>query len=373
MQINFREVIAALPGGPTRVVQLANEARPPANYLYNTILPERPEPGWDVRAASMVIRATMAGLVGMDSPYPPGGAGDSSSFNERLAKIAIHVPLSEEQLRHISDLITFLGGQGTARAKEAIAEEVLNFFDKVIVQAQMDRSEWLRGQCLSTGALNWTYNGKTLLVSYGVPAANFLAARTGAFAYAGATSGFWADIRSLQRKLGTVRAFIVGPDLAEDIINNTANNLTVGASTDTTLTVQKRVAGAGGGTENSSDARDRITLIKYAEEGEILDLATPGKTVKVPFHPRTKLIAIGANGTRGYRPGQGSTPDPQNGVELGYHKLGPTIEGGSLGRWGQVFTPENEPWSLHGRGASNELPVLLAPEKVAVATSDVSA
>jgi hypothetical protein len=372
MLINFAQVLRALPGGANRIAQIANQARPPADHLFATILPERQEAGWDVKAANMLIRTTMAGMVGMDSVYPPGGAAEASTFAERTAKIAIHVPLTEEQLRAIDETIRAMGGADTARSKEALAEEALNFFDKVIVAGMQDRSEWLRGKCLNFGIINWTFNQKVLNVDYQVPVANFLTHRTGTDAYAGSTSKFWTDIRSLQRIVGDVRAFIIGPDLADDIINNPVNNIQVVTNNLGVMSVQRFVSIAGAPAAASTDARDRITLVKYGAEAEIFDLANPGKTVKVLFHPRTHLLAIGANTQRGYKPGQGSTPNPQNGVELGYYKLGPTMEGGSLGRWGQLFTPENEPWALHGRGASNELPVMTAPEKLARASSDVS-
>ena len=377
MQINFAEMLRTLPGGRVRVAELANAARPPAEHIFNTILPERQEPGFSVNSTSMIIRTTMAGMVGMDSAYPPGGAAEGGTFAERLAKIALLVPLTEEQLRAIYEILVTLGGPDTARSKEALAEEALNFFDKVIVDGQLDRSEWLRGVALNNGILNWTFNGKTLNVNYQVPSANFLTHRTGNDAYGGSSSKFWDDIRALQSILRDVRAFVIGSELLNVILSNPVNNVIQVAGPAIglpgTVTLQRRTLAANGGVETSPDARDRVSLIVHDGEGEILDLANPGKTVKVRFHPRTNILAIGSNTFRGYRPGQGSTPDPQIGVELGYHKLGPTMEGGGLGRWGELYTPQNEPWMLIGRGASNELPVIQAPEKLARASSDLPA
>jgi hypothetical protein len=56
------------------ITTIANDARPGDNYLFNAVLPERQRRGYHAKAGSMTIKATMAKLVGMDSPYPRGGA-----------------------------------------------------------------------------------------------------------------------------------------------------------------------------------------------------------------------------------------------------------------------------------------------------------
>jgi hypothetical protein len=86
MNLDFIAVLTAL--GANAAFRIMNAARPPANYLFATFLPERPKPTYTAKAGAMTIRPTMAGLVGMDSPYPPSAIVDASTFVEQIAKLA---------------------------------------------------------------------------------------------------------------------------------------------------------------------------------------------------------------------------------------------------------------------------------------------
>jgi hypothetical protein len=203
-----------------------------------------------------------------------------------------------------------------------------------------------------------------------VPTGNKLTARTGNDAYGGSTSKFWTDIRAARKLLRyNVRAFVAHPDLIDAIIGNTVNSLTVTSQTPTQVTVQRYIT-VNSLNVPSPDARDTVTLLSYALEGEIMDLANPGKTTNVKFMPNTKLVALGENTGSRYIVGAGSRP-PVDYV-LGYTHLAPTVEGnGAPGRWARVYTPEREPWSLVGDAVQNVLPVISAPEKIVIMTSDL--
>jgi hypothetical protein len=319
----------------------------------------------------MTVKATMAGLVGMDSPYPPGGMVAVSKFLEQTAKIAIEVGLTEATLRELQMLLLGIMARGQATA-DTILNEALNFLEKVIVQAHLDRSEWLRAKALVTGAINWTFSGKSLVVDYGIPSANILTNRTGNDAYGGSASKFWTDVREAQRLLRfNVRAIIMHPTTLDAVLYNDVNNIEILSQSGTSFRI-RRFRTAGGNTVQSTEARDTIELITYDLEGEVIDPATPGETITVPFMPTGKILFVGNNTRTGYRVGEGSTDDPNNDLALGYHHLAPTIEGGGRpGRWAELYTPERAPWSLHGRGASNELPVIEAPDKIVVASTDL--
>jgi len=369
MDLNFVEAISAL--GPNASFRIANAARPPANYLFNTLLPETPKPSYYIDSGNMTVRATMAGLVGMDSPYPPGGVVEMSTFLEQSAKMAIDVPLNEGTLRQIQEMLAqvMLGGGST---KEALSQEALNFLSKVIIQALMDRAEWLRGKALTTGAINWTFNKKNLLVDYGVPAANFLTSRTGNDAYDGSASKFWTDVRAAQRLLHySVRAVIAHSTTIDAIVNNAVNAAQITAQSVGGMAISRYLT-IGGTTVPSTDARDRITIVAYDEEGEIFDPADPENTITVPFMTSGKLLFVGNNNRSGYRVGQGSTDDPTEDLALGYTHLAPTVEGGAPGRWSRLFTPEGQPWMLRGQGVQNLLPVIEAPKKIVVATTTIT-
>jgi hypothetical protein len=368
MNLNFAEAVAAL--GTNASFRIARAARPPANYLFATLLPEMEKPSYYVDSGTMTIRATMAGLVGMDSPYPPGGMAEMSTFLEQTAKMAIDVPLHERTLRTLQELLTqvMLSGGST---KEALSTEALNFFQKVVIQAMLDRSEWLRGQALVNGEIDWSFNGIDLVVDYGIPSANMLTNRTGNDAYGGSASKFWTDMRAAQRLLRyNVRAAIAHSDTINEIVDNTVNEALILQQSVGGMTI-RRYKDLAGNTVPSPDARETITLLAYDEEGEILDTANPGMTVTVPFMPTGRVLFVGNNNRSGYRVGQGSTDDPTEDLALGYTHIAPTVEGGAPGRWGRLFTPEGQPWQLRGQGAQNLLPVIEAPAKLVVASTDM--
>jgi hypothetical protein len=370
MNFNFALALAAL--GLGAAFRIANEARTPADYLFASLLPEQNRSTYTISSGQMIVRATMAGLVGMDSPYPPSGIIDLSTFLERTAKVANNTTLTEQALRELQAMLTTvqLGGGNTT---EAMVTEALNFLNKVVVQPHLDTFEWLRGQCLMD-SLNWVFNGITLQVTYGVPAANKLANRSGTAGYGGSASVFWADIRTLRKQLkGNVRAIIAHPDTIDMIRYNTANALAAtniaGDGGSGTVYTFRRLNSNG---QFTADVADVVSIIAYGKESEVFDLANPGATLKIPFMTRGKILGIGNNERNGYEIGQGSTTDPLLGQSLGYTHIAPTVEGGGRpGRWAQLFTPEMQPWQLQGRGVTNGLPVLEAPEKVVVLSTDI--
>lgn len=377
MFVNFAAILAAL--GPDAAFRIANETRPPGGYLFNTILPERNVPSYHVESGNLTIRSTMAGLVGMDSPYPPGGVVTASTFLEQTAKIANEVGLTEAMLRQLQEFLTTLAINNQPTT-EAMTNTVLNFIDKVILQPHLDRFEWMRGQALVTGKLDWSFNLKNLSVDYGVDAGNFLTNRTGNDAYGGTTSKFWTDIRALRALLkNNVRAFITHGSVIDVIAANQAvNGVITAESFDATRTIRTvTIRRLNAQLQFSQDVGDSVTLIGYNGEGDVLDPANPDTPVVVPFFPsplgKGKILAIGNNSNRGFRIGDGSTADPNADVAIGYTHIAPTIEGGGRpGRWSNVFTPEHEPYTIRGRGVTNGLPVIEEPSKLAVASTDMT-
>lgn len=371
MDFTFLPALVQL--GVAFAFRLINQARPAQSYLWASILPERPMTSYAVSNGAMTVRSAMAGLVGMDSPYPPTGVVDLSTFLERSAKLANQATLSEEALRTLQQLLLQLQASGMP-TNERLVEEVLNFTQAVLIQPHLDAAEWLRGQALCTGAIAWTFNGVSLSVDYGIPAGNKLAARTGNDAYSGSASKFWTDVRAQGQKLRKASQIvrIAHPDLLEDIIGNSVNSVRVVTEDASSITLQRMISQNGTNTP-SSDARDAVTILKYGLEGEILSPADPTTTTIVPFHPKTKLVAIGTGVNRGYQVGAGSR-EPQA-YELGYTHLAPTVEGSGMpGRWARVYTPEQRPWQLVGEAVANLLPVIDAHsvDQIVIATSDLS-
>ena len=370
MEFTFTRALQTL--GRGAAFELANQARPGNEYLLNTLLPEQNSTEYFVESGTMTVRTTMAGLVGMDSPYPPGGFVEQSTFTEQTAKIAIENYLPEAALRRIQGLLTQLQLRGGAGGNETLATEALNFLQKVIIQAMMDTTEWLRAQALVTGAIDWTFNGKRLQVNYGVPAGNLVANRTGTAGYGGTASVFWTDWRNARRLLRhNMRAAICNSNTADMILYNAANGVEVLNQTVNIVTF-RRYANAANGVP-STDARDTAQLIIYDGEGEVFNPAAPTVTTIKKFIPDGKILFVANNQRNGYRVGEGSTPNPLADNALGFTHLGPTVEGdGRPGRWADMFTPENQPWQLRARGASNVLPVIEKADGIVVLSTDMS-
>lgn len=373
MNINFAAMIARLGAGAA--FRIMNAARPAADYLFNTFLPEQLKPTYNAKSGNMTVRSVMAGLVGTDSPYPPTGLIDAGDFNEQTAKLANRVTLGEMAQRELQALMQSLGGN-TAAGEALVQQTGLNFLDKLITQAHLDAMEYLRGMALSTLALDWTFGERRLQVDYtGGLTGQILTNRTGAAGYGGASSTFWTDYRAARSLLkNQVRAIIAHPETIDMIISNSVNNILVTKQDLTSGTTEfVKNVGTGGALVASPDARDRTSIIGYGLEGEVIDPTTPGIGKAVPFMPRGKIILIGNPIPRGFQVGQGSTPSGQNEMPVGYTHIGPTVEGGGHpGRWADLRTPDDSPWVLEGRGVTNGLPVIEAPEKIVVLRTAMS-
>lgn len=356
MDFSFNEALEGL--GRNAGFRIINTARPSADYLLETLLPEMPKPDYYVESAYMLIRATMAGLVGMSSPYPPGGVMEASTFLEKSAKIASSITLEEEPLREIQQILKNQGLTGEAR-KQFLMNEVLNFMDKVIVQGHMDTFEWLRSQTLFTGKIAWTFNKKELDIDYGVPVGFFGTNRTGNDRYNAehVDNKFWADHYAALKALKyNVRAIIAHTDTVLSIINT--DKLKVDVSQNGNVFTLRRYRTRGNGEILSNDTRDALQIIAYDLEGEVLDPADTSKTKRIQFAPSGKLLYVANNRRSGYRVGEGSTPDPVRDMALGYTHIAPTVEGdGAMGRWGEIIVPQDAKWSIRASGVTNGLPV----------------
>lgn len=370
MNTNLTQAIKDLDNAD--VLRLAADARPAGDYLFNTLLPEMPKFDYQAKTAGMTVRSTMAGLSGMDSPYPETGLIELSTFSENTAKVTNRVRLTEQALREMQQILMRLqlNGQPTV---EYIQRTALNFGDKLILQAHMDAFEWLRGQALVNGAIDWTFDKKRLLVNYGLPAASQLTARTGVDAYGGNASKFWDDVRLMRRyfrRYAQGVVMIAHPDTIDTIRYNPANRAVAVSEGEGGVTFRR--LGTQQDTAFSPDTLDTVTVIPYGLEGEILDPVNVGRTIVIPFMPKGKILGV-ARGTRQrFDVGDGGTAP--NDIQLGYTHLAPTIEnGGNPGRWLEIYTPEQEPWAIEGRGVTNGLPVIEATDRICVATTAMPA
>lgn len=372
MIIDFKGLLDEM--DDSEIFAIANEARPGSDYLLNSVLPEVKRRGYSAKSSKMRIKSTMAKLVAMDSPYPRSGVSERSGFEHAIAKMAVEMPFPEAYIRELREMIQDLMGQNVD-GKEAMVETMLNFTNKLLVQPHLDTTEWLRGQAIFTGAIDWESDGIHLEVDYGIPDGNFITARTGNDAYGGSTSQFWPDWHTTQRILkNRVKGIIMRTETLQTIMYNPVNGIKVIKADDIGGIFQfQRVVPMNGVNVVSDDARDNITIMIHDGEGEVLDEANlgTGQTKILPFVPVGAIGVIGAYDNRAFQVGTGSTPDPTP-ITLGYTHVGPTEEGdGRLGRWANAYVPEGQRWQFIGQSAANVLPVIDAPERIVIMTTDV--
>lgn len=359
------------------IFEIANQATPPADYLFNAILPSVNMDTYDVDGGSLTIRTTMAGLVGMDSRYPEGGAAEEKMFFGKTGKLAQSGYLPEKMLRSLQQALLRLTAQNQSTL-QAIQDTGINFVDKIIVQSILDREEWLKGQALFTGALDWTFNGIRLQADYGIPPSHFLTARTGNDGYGGTTSKFWVDYHEAQRLLKyRISACIMHPTTLEAIMANAEVNQLefISQNAATGVFTFRRIVNRAGNTVLSTDPRDFLQIIAYGKEAEVFDLITPGATVKVPFCPVGGVLWIGEPVLQSvFRIGIGGTEPPlmDTPVSIGYGHVAPTTEGGGLpGRWSRLYVPQNTPWSMAADGVANFIPVIQGFDRLVIGSTEI--
>lgn len=378
MQFDFQTAINALndqmPFGDNFAFKAARAQAVPSDYLFETILPTENHPSYHVNGGSMRIYPTMAQLTPMDTPPKPIGAMESSFFNENTAKWGGMMHFPEERLRALQEMANYIRSQGITdglsigqiQETEAkrVTETLLGFSD-ILLRAQWDNFEYLRGQALAYGSISLANSGIDLTVDYDVPSANKITRTGSGNSYYGTTSKWWTDIRTVCTKLNNFR-IIMNSQTYYSIIDNSVNNIRVVDGTGLTRQIVKVV---GSLESNSTDQRDRVTIILYDKSGSGI---TPKGTRKaLPFLPNGKVVVIGEQQPDGFELLQGSTPDPNNLFRLGYTHLAPTVEGGRSGIYSRIFTPEAKPMQLLGETYANALPVILNPNKVMILTTDM--
>lgn len=376
MEINFDAAFDEL-GGAAGIARIANEARAPSSYLLQTnILPVRLRNGYTAEDGGMIVRSTMAGMVGMDSKYPEGGVIDINTFREQIAKLAIQANLSERTKRHLRETVERMSLQGEqGRVAGVVVGTLLNFLNKMLLQPHWDRIEYLCGQVLFLDQIDWRFNGSNLALDYQTLAAHLFATRTGTAAYGSTASTFWADHRAAQRLLrnGEYRIIAHGSTL-DDIVYNDANSADILAAEGGAFTIRRF---RGSLERPATDARDVARLVSYNLEGEVFSADGDGTTVTVPFAPPGFLlyVAMGRPDDDLVQIDAGSTVDPdEQNLEIGYTHLGPTEEAnGNLGLWARIYTPEEMPMQARGQSASNVLPVLRKGTRRVVLSTELQA
>lgn len=369
MNTNFSPIIAGL--GAHAAVRIIRETRVSADYRLMKYLPEINKTSFTVNQRTMQIVPTMAMPTRRSRPFAKGGTMRGNALKEDVIKLTNSIPMDEETRIELWEMMLRM-----EMSNDQMGMEAMQFLRDTAVQAQWDTAEYMRGMALSNGTLAWEFNGIVINVDYGVPADHKLATRTVASNtnYAGSQSSFWADMHSLQRVLDyRVRSFVTHPETYDDIVNNPANAVEV-IDGDYEMGWFDLVKTKGDIDRQSGDKRDRVRLNIYGNEGKVIDPDNPDSTIKVPFITPGKVTAIAEAGKSGYRVGKGSAPVDLNEDEaVGYTHIAPTVEGDMKpGRWARLRVPDDEPYNLYAESVANIIPVLTAPDKIAIATTELS-
>src|SRR5699024_1188291 len=178
---------------------------------------------------------------------------------------AIQANLSEKarrEIRQFAERYALRGRDGEIAA--LVQQTVLNFINKLLLQPHFDRTEYLRGQALAMGQIDWTFGGINLKVDYPIPSDHMFATRTGNDGYGGTSSKWWADHRKAQRLLkGTYDLSIAHPDTIDEIVYNDANSANILSIANGRYTIQRF---RGSLERPSTDARETMTLVAYSKE-----------------------------------------------------------------------------------------------------------
>ena len=378
MQFNFQQAIdnlnKELPFGDNFAFKMARTVVTPGDYLFNQILPQQLHNTYHVTGGSMRIIPSMLGTVSMDTPYPKMGGMSAKTFFENTIKMAGAFHFPEQQLRQLQEwaqsmvATSVMDGQvgGIQAAMDAKAQAAALGLARMMLKAQWDTYEWLRGQALMKGAIdNWVFNGKTVNVDYEVPAAH-KKNRTSGDAYHESGSLFWTDIRFAHTKLQNMKVFM-NLNTFWSIVDQAANNIRIDTQSDLMASI---VRDAGTLQRERNDQRDRLDIGFYNKSGSLIDAKTGEETV-VPFLTDGYIIIVGEEKTGSYELLEGSTADPENTYQLGYTHIAPTVEGGRPGFWSRVFTPENLPYQLRAETASNGLPVMVNPKRLIILKTEM--
>lgn len=378
MNLNFAAALDYLRrvSGENFEVAIANAERPTSAYLFEQVLPERLVDDYVASDAAFTIMTTMAGLVGMDSPLPPVGSASARTWIQDTFKIGAQFVLPEQMLRHLQSQAIRLRANG-GNDTRVIANTIINFA-KWLRQPLLDTAEFLRGMALMTGGIDWTFNAKRINFTYGVPAENLFAERTGTAAYFDADSVWWDDWYTVRAILkNQIRAVFATPATIQSITGNAANDIRL-------INVDQRGSSSFIRLSNpemdvaSSDFRDRASIVAYDATGNVFDLSSGnlGKVIQVPFLSDGYIIVVGGGSGTNQEFVVDFTGDEvrdPTGLELGYTHIAPTVEGGGLGRWERIYTPENRPYQLQGESVMNLVPVLKGVENLVVMRTEMPA
>jgi hypothetical protein len=378
MDINLASVLLTLRGA--RIQTLGNTQLPDSQYVFNSLLPDQATPGYKFQGGAIKASGSVASAVPMDTPFPEGGFLGISTLEGNTIKLGLSVTLPEAVQRRVRELLDQLQlGRVTGSAEAILGNAAINFVQDMIVRPHDDMREYLKARAISEGIVNFKSNGVTINIDYSIPTANKFATRSGTAHYGGTASAFNSDMQLARQKLGyNIRGVLMNMQTLDLILLNEANKLVIQSETVSddgmvrVVQVRRAVKNAEGiAVGFDQNPNFSYTLTGYARELEMRDLANPNNpTIKVPMMNLGRVAVIGRYLRRDIlRARTGNSANDS----LGYYHVGPTEEGkGVLGRWLQVYSPENQQETVIVKGCENSAPAFDAPERVVLLQTDMA-
>lgn len=377
MLLNFGDILRRIRDSRGMTFpEYGRAARTPADYLLTRFLPEVNKPTYSWTAGGYQIRTTLAHIVSMDTPALGGGLIETTVASGQTLKSGFRENFPEAVLR---DLQAWLAVDATTGGDRAV-QQVLNFYQKFLLQSQWDLRELARARFLSgtPGKVSLTaQNGQAVEVDFNLPSSHILTSRTGTSGYAGTASKFWEDYRAARRLLGY--APMVGlchPETADITVHNEANNIAFDQANG-----EYRVRRFDRRDSANVPTGDSLTLLTYNKQAEVMRVDGSGNVVydKVNFIEPGKItwIATGAP-SMALDMELGSAEEPlsaeDRALALGYTHIGPTVEGGgAVGMFTDIYTVPDEPWALKAHSYANWMPVADNVKRIVVASTEIPA
>lgn len=394
MEYSFLDIIAMLnqnlPQSDNFAFRLARNANMPGDYYLEQFMPSENRPDWHTTGGTMTIVPTILGEVAMDTPYPPMGNMQASSFFEKISKFAGQMFFTEAQQRELVNMINGLRVAASMDLRDGYGDINTQFnmisqtgradgntingarinailgISAAIQKSHFDTREYLRGQAMTEGAINYVFNNVKMDIDYKIPANN-IKTYTVNDRFDQSASKWW-DFVKLAYKMFANPKFIMNSNAYYDIVDNDVNKIETIDITGMDRRIAKYRSDA---ITQKRDARERLSLTVYNKAGAIMDVPTNSLKSKA-FIKDKRVVVVGdmLNGD-GIELANAGVTDPDNELRLGYTHVGPTIEGGGRpGIYARIFSPEGKPYQVLAETATNMLPVIWNPKKLLIAKFD---
>lgn len=375
MEFNFRTVLGQLTSDEIRT--LSRQADPTKTYLMNSLLPDREVPSYKASGGNFSVTGTLASPVPMDTDFPEAGIMGIQTIEQSTFKFGASLLMPEKVLRELQEMLKQMLSEGRSEGdkQRLMAGTAVNFFREYVINPFDETREYLKARAITEGLISYSSNKVEVAADYGVPVGNILATRAGVAAYNGNASVFLDDIKTARQKLGQdVRATLMNGDTLDSILNNPLHNFIVVAesySPDRTVrTVNVRQAvkltGQTGVSALDITPQSSYTFIGYSRTAKLFNPDDPNTPIAKKLIDDGRVVVIGNRLSTEIIPRLNN----DGGNTLGYYHVAPTVEGnGALGRWAEIYVPQEMPWSIRARAAENSIPMFDAASRVVLLKS----